>query len=136
MTYNTDTTHRDSNYVPNDIQFEVYSGGATEFSLVNESEQTDFWIHFRYSPGRMYVGGADGYVLEFKDDNDDVIAYLDMVDDSLRATAVGDTTENGNTVFWTSYVPHTIDVNVELTGGDIIVTFYLNGSQVSQATAA
>lgn len=136
LSYNTTTLHRDSSYVPNDIMTEVKAGQGNPFSIINDAEYTDFWIHFRHRTANLVYGSVDGILLSFKDSNEDIIARLDWIDDAIRIQAVGDTTVSGSQYELPSFTSVTIDVHIELTGGNIVATYYHNGSQLSQATAA
>lgn len=135
MTSETTTNVRDSSLSPNELQVPISAVGSSPFGIELEAEYTDLWVHFRADFNGIEFNAADGSFLNIYDGSDDLIASLDFNNDAIRTQAVGDTTVTGESFVW-SNAPITIDVHVEVSGGNIVVTFYRDGSVLDTVTAA
>lgn len=134
----TDTDHRDTTVVPNDLAVNVSDGSSSPFTINLGAEYTDVWVHFRCLTPNIRNGAANGHWFDFYDGSSNVLGFADMDSDDFSIYATGDGSAKGVDV--TSFPRNdniTFDFHIEVNGStDITVSMYKDGSLVSTATNA
>lgn len=137
LTSVTSTNIRDSALCANELAVAIQGGNSSPFSIVLDSAAVDCWIHCRVDFNGIGSNAAGGDWLKVYDASDNEIAIIDFTSDDLRAQAVGDSTVNGTTIENWPNDGMTLDVHVVVNGStDITVSFYKDGSLLSEAVAA
>lgn len=99
---------------------------------------TDMWVHFRFRTADISSSAVSGYMLSFRDASNNLIGRLDFQSDDLFCVAYGSGGSASSAVIdgFPAFTNMTFDVRMQQTGGNNIITLYLNGAFVRQASFA
>lgn len=102
----------------------------------------EMWLHYRLYNNRNTASGmtnADGIQCSFYDENNLLLARIEMENGATRAEAHGDTQVNSAYGFtWDALgrPTYTFDIRVEVDASNIVIDYYVNGALLCTATAA
>lgn len=137
FTSTTDTTLRDPNYQPYDIEIEAPRGDSNPFTIEFGSAVADVWVHYRMLMPATSASAASGDVFRFLNVNDDVLLIGDLNSNDLTLDLYADSfTTSISSNNFTENVVKTIDIHLQVNPTEMVADFYVNGTLLLSATGA
>src|SRR6056297_1098999 len=131
----TSTLVRDTNYADEEIRVNTSVSGSDPFNINDFTEVDNIWVHFRLKTSGFSSQFSDGFWMTFRDATGDAVARIEVQDGNFQLRAFGTSTVTGSNIAFSDGVTRTVDINVDLSGSDIVITMYYGSTQQGQVTA-